>query len=353
MAEDTVMIVGIALGVLSIISVVTRIWARINKKAGLKWDDGMIIVSILAMIVTDVLAVYAIIQHPEGPEAATHATQTEDYSEADQEYTRLTWSLTVVYFFTVSSTKLSIIFLYHRLFFVERTLRRQIWALSIVVICYWFGSTIANLTNCVPMKYMWLNSLSDPRYCFNFNHYWLAVGLVETFIDILIIILPIKVILALQFTRKQKFAVLFVFLLGVFVIISGLLKTVFGYIPGSRQPSFENTQLWTTIHICTGIICACLPVCWPLISRLGRIQPAIWSGATWLRNYLSRGSRWSSRDQTATSHRPATGESGFNKLTNNFTSRGFDLTFSGDKGESQENIYPLSQVEHQKTASAV
>lgn len=52
------MIVGIALGVLSIISVVTRIWARINKKAGLKWDDGMIIVSILAMIVTDVLAVY-------------------------------------------------------------------------------------------------------------------------------------------------------------------------------------------------------------------------------------------------------------------------------------------------------
>ncbi|KAH7304790.1 integral membrane protein [Stachybotrys elegans] len=352
MDEDTILIVGIALGVLAIITVIARFAVRHNKKAGFKWDDWMILVSIVAMIITDVLAVYAIIVNPTGPEAATNATQTEHYSEADQEYTRLTWSLTVVYFFTVSSTKFSIVFMYHRLFYVDRSLRRQIWALSVIIGGYWIGCTGANLANCIPLKYTWVNSLADPRYCFNYNHYWFAVGIVEAVIDVLVLLLPIRVILKLQFSRQQKIAVIFVFLLGVLVIISGILKTAFGYIPGSRQPSFANTQLWTTIHICTGIICACLPICWPLITRLGRISPSTWSGTTWIRKYWYSPSGWSSREQQG-SNRPTTDERRFNKLTNNFTSRGFDVTFSSAGGETQEDEYPLSKMQYQSTTSAV
>ncbi|KAI1877510.1 hypothetical protein JX265_003518 [Neoarthrinium moseri] len=214
MGSDTIEIVGIVLGVLAIISVAARFYVRHSKKAGFKWDDWLILLSIVDMIVTDAVAVYAVSFNPTGPETATIATDTQDYDEADQLYTKLTWSLTVVYYFTASSTKLSILLMYHRIFSIDRALRRQIWALSIIVACYWIGCTVANLTNCIPMKYIWLNSLADPRYCFNYNYYWFAAGMIEALIDTLILILPIKAILGLQVTVRQRLAVISIFMLG-------------------------------------------------------------------------------------------------------------------------------------------
>jgi hypothetical protein len=156
----------------------------------------------------------AVTSNPSGPTTATVATESEDYDEADQLYTKLTWSLTVVYFFTASTTKMSILLMYYRLFNVDRGLKRQVFMLSILVLCWWLGCTIANLTNCIPLKYTWINSLADPRYCFNYNYYWFAAGLVESLIDILIFLLPIKAVLGLKFTTKQKVAVISVFMLG-------------------------------------------------------------------------------------------------------------------------------------------
>lgn len=234
MDDDIILIIGVVLGILAIIAVAARFYARYLKKAGVRWDDWLILVAIAAMIITDALAVYgsspdlqsqfcagdtlisciAISSNPAGAETATVATDTQEYSEADQEYTKIVWSLTIVYFFTTSSTKLSILLMYYRLFSVSRTFKRQIMFLSGLVGCWCVGCSIANLTNCIPLKYTWLNSLSDPRFCFNYNYYWFAAGLAESFIDILIILLPINAIRTLQFSRKQKFALSFVFLLG-------------------------------------------------------------------------------------------------------------------------------------------
>lgn len=236
MDDDVILIVGIVLGISAIIAVVARFYARYSTKAGFRWDDWLILVAIASMIIIDVLAVYgsssdlqsqrlavdelipfihvASSSNPTGPEAATNATESHDFSEADQQYNKLVWSLTIVYFFTTSSTKLSILLMYYRLFSINRALKIQIMLLSILVGCWFVGCTIADLTNCIPLEYSWINSLTDPRHCFNYNYYWFAAGLVESLIDILIILLPINVILALQLSRKQKLAVSFVFLLG-------------------------------------------------------------------------------------------------------------------------------------------
>lgn len=65
------------------------------------------------------------------------------------------------------------------------------------------------------MEYTWINSLADPRYCFNYNIYWFATGICEAFIDSLIFIIPIRAVLGLQLKPKQKFAVASVFMLGI------------------------------------------------------------------------------------------------------------------------------------------
>lgn len=65
------------------------------------------------------------------------------------------------------------------------------------------------------MKYTWINADEDPRYCINYNLYWLGSGLAESIIDFLIIIMPVRVVYRLRMSRGRKVAVVAVFLLGV------------------------------------------------------------------------------------------------------------------------------------------
>ncbi|KAF3003335.1 hypothetical protein E8E14_000770 [Neopestalotiopsis sp. 37M] len=214
MDDTTNTAVGSVMAVLAIAAVVARFYARYTKKSGYKSDDWLMLLALITMIGTDILGICAITSNPAGPERATNLTDTEDYTPADVLYTQLAWTTTLFYFTITSSTKLSILVMYNRIFSIERVFRRLVIILSVVVICFWIGCTVANLTNCVPMKYIWINSLSDPRYCFNYNYYWLSSGLVEAVLDVLILLLPVKAVMGLQFSRKQKVAVVSVFLLG-------------------------------------------------------------------------------------------------------------------------------------------
>ncbi|CAI6083273.1 unnamed protein product [Clonostachys chloroleuca] len=336
--EDTITAVGAAFAILSVLAVIIRFYVQFALKSGAKWDDWLILASLLLMLGIDVLSIYASSMNPTGPTTATVETESHDYSPKDQLYTKFSWTMSMVYFSVSATTKLSIIFMYKRIFDCDAPFRRLIFALAAIVIGFWIGCTVANLLNCIPMRYVWINSLSDPRYCFNYNIFWFASGLAEAVIDILIIILPIKIVLGLHLSIRQKIAVASVFMIGVVVILSGLLKAIFGYLPGSRQPSFFHTQVWTSVHCGTGIVCACLPVCWPLVVRIGKINMRSWAGPSFLRNYWYRLSGWVSTDRggkqsSGRSGRSREEEEGGFQLTNNFTSRGFDITFSGVDGE--------------------
>ena len=224
---------------LSIIIVVARFYVRYTRKAGLKWDDWLILMSLSSMIATDILAIcgsflfdshspdvcrplfasiltslLAITGNPNGPETATVATDTQEYGPDDVLFTKLNWAATMIYFTITSSTKLSILLMYNRLFSVDRLFRRLVLTLSGLVLCFWLGCTIANLVNCLPMKYVWINSLSDPRFCFNYNIFWFSSGICETVIDVLVLLLPIKIVFGLQLRTRQKLAIVSVFLLG-------------------------------------------------------------------------------------------------------------------------------------------
>lgn len=57
MTETTNTAVGAVMAVLAIIAVVARFYVRSNRKAGLKWDDWLIMVSLSTMIPTDIIAI--------------------------------------------------------------------------------------------------------------------------------------------------------------------------------------------------------------------------------------------------------------------------------------------------------
>jgi hypothetical protein len=120
-----------------------------------------------------------------------------------------------LYFTITSATKLSILFLYNRLFSVSTTFRYQAVFVGTLVVAFWIGCTVADLLSCRPLKWTWINSLEDPRYCFNYNIFWMASGAVEAFIDVLIVLMPVRIILSLHLNLAKKLAMTAIFLLGI------------------------------------------------------------------------------------------------------------------------------------------
>jgi hypothetical protein len=86
---------------------------------------------------------------------------------------------------------------------------------GILVVVFWIGCTVADLLNCRPLKWTWVNSLDQPEYCFNYNIFWMVSGVVEAFIDVLIVLMPVRMIVGLHLNLTKKIALTAIFLLGI------------------------------------------------------------------------------------------------------------------------------------------
>ena len=104
--------------------------------------------------------------------------------------------------------------MYNRLFSVDTAFRRQLVVSSIVVLGWWIGCTVATLASCIPLKWSWINGIVNPGHCFDYNIFWMASGVCEVLIDVLILTLPIRAVHRLQLSKKRKATVSFIFLLG-------------------------------------------------------------------------------------------------------------------------------------------
>ena len=230
---------GLVIG-LAIVSVAFRFYARTFTKAGLWWDNWLILASVLTTVLTVILLIWGMPRlrlvelhgtydltgtadhivltgtavDPLREKVLESTDPTYVYSPEDVLYLKLLSISAFLYFTIVSAAKLSIMCLCNRLFSRDATFRRQLIVTSVLVLGFWIGCTVATLTNCVPHKWSWINGLVDSRYCFNYNIFWVAAGTCEVFIDILILILPIQAVHRLQLLRKQKMTVIFIFLLG-------------------------------------------------------------------------------------------------------------------------------------------
>lgn len=136
------------------------------------------------------------------------------YTEHDQFYLKLAFITSVLYFTISSTTKLGILLMYNRIFFVSRSFRVQLYVVSSLVVCFWIGCTAATLTNCIPLHWSWVNGLADPRYCFNYNIFWMAAGIGEIVLDMLILAMPISVVLRMTLSFRRKLVVGSIFFLG-------------------------------------------------------------------------------------------------------------------------------------------
>lgn len=124
---------------------------------------------------------------------------------------QIVYTLTPFYGLTVTSSRLSILCLYRRIFVLGNF---QKVSLVVGVLCavWWLVFTIVSLNPCRPVRKFWMPE--TPGQCFNFNNYILVIGIIDLFMDATILVLPIRPVLNLQMSMTRKAMVCGIFLVG-------------------------------------------------------------------------------------------------------------------------------------------
>ncbi|KAE8448270.1 hypothetical protein EG329_009701 [Mollisiaceae sp. DMI_Dod_QoI] len=179
------------------------------------------------------------------------------------------------FYFTVLSyqlsltfTKISILFLYLRVFIVSNV-RPACYVVLAVVILYGVELFVTGIFICVPAAHFWESSQVSGTCIPNQPLYFTNVSL-NILTDISIILLPMPAIRTLVLPRRQKLGLYSVFALGLFVCIISILRVHWLVIATlSTDPTWDNIGIanWSAIEINTAIICACLTTLKPLLSH--------------------------------------------------------------------------------------
>ncbi|PNH45139.1 hypothetical protein VD0004_g2638 [Verticillium dahliae] len=185
----------------------------------------------------------------------------------------------ILYVTAVNVYKLSLLFLYIRIFPIH----------SVHLGGYICGglSTAWNLTcaftaafQCSPREKLWEPWLEGR--CINLFLAHLCIAVPSILLDIAILALPFPHVLPLNTTVGQKIMLMFVFLLGSYVVFTSIyrLRVFLLYSSDDISYTLASGCAWNVIEISAGAIAACVPTLVPLVRELVTLFTSVSSSFT-------------------------------------------------------------------------
>lgn len=178
------------------------------------------------------------------------------------------WLAQIVYKAAINLTKVCIILLYLRIFNKIRWFRWACWFLLGSVASYCLASVMATVFQCSPIERSFDKSIDG--HCVNNSQFWYANAGFSIATDIIILLLPMPLVYQLQVPMPQKVALMAVFALGFFVVVTSCLRiTTLDILATTPDTTYDITNvMWTIIEPNVAVVCACLPILRPLIVKL-------------------------------------------------------------------------------------
>ncbi|KAI9673328.1 MAG: hypothetical protein M1829_004094 [Trizodia sp. TS-e1964] len=254
---EVVVVSAILLG-LAYMAVGLRLLARHIRKARIGLDDYGVILS-LKIICTTMIAVGIF----DGAHFGLGKHSVRIGLDNFEKYLPLGYAFEVLYVVNITTTRFAVLLLYRRLF-IARSFRIALYTISIFVLAWGITFFFLILLQCVPIPSIYTQ---EDGYCLDRAKIFLPSAGIGIAIDFAILILPMPTVWKLEIPRREKFALMGIFLLGGFVCIASIVRVPFlADAVGSIDPTWNTLDgtLWSVIEICIGIVCACLPLLRPI-----------------------------------------------------------------------------------------
>ncbi|KAI1384251.1 uncharacterized protein F4822DRAFT_434190 [Hypoxylon trugodes] len=263
---------GICLGAATI-SVVLRFFSRRLSGSGLDKDDYCLFLSYV-LYVGYVASLNTITQFGYG----RHVILVTDF----RKFSILSLVTMSFYVFGMACVKLSIIFLYHRIFPGKR-FRNVLIVIAGIVSSWVFAAFFASIFSCYPVEKSWDSSI--PGKCIDYGTVTLAIGIINVLLDFLILGTPMHRLWKLHMSTRRKVLLSGAFATGCiacFVSIARLFyarKESMSSTSNVTMSDGEQTSIydpsWTDVwpgilsglEICTGIVACCTITYRPLIEK--------------------------------------------------------------------------------------
>ena len=154
-------------------------------------------------------------------------------------------------------------------FFVQKKDRIACYCMIAFVVAYGIQIFFTGLFNCKPIAFFWDKSIPGGT-CISQDVLWYMNAGVNFGTDIIILMLPVRVIYKLHMATRQKIVLLFIFALGYFTFIASIMR--FFYLKqaaNSQDVTWDlvTVSTWSMIEMGMAILAACLPTMKPLASR--------------------------------------------------------------------------------------
>ena len=190
---------------LATLFVALRIYTRLRINRSIGWDDYAALITLPFCIVHGVVLSIATRYG-----AGLH---TRDFSmNLKEQYSR--WTFVSVFFYLPSllGYKISILFLYLRIFNVDNNFRYCTWLVMFITFGYLFSNFWTQLFMCRPIIKYW--KLEIPGHCISYYNADHSYGSLNFITDLMILVLPLPLIWRIQLSLKEKFEVSVIFFLG-------------------------------------------------------------------------------------------------------------------------------------------
>jgi len=265
---------AIACAILSTAVVGLRWYTRARLVRCLGWDDYVILLSlILSWTMTALIAAAVAYGIGTYPSSTTNSTNNSTTTPSTIQKTLSLITILIVttnnlWALTVSVTKASILMQYLRIF-SSPALRRTCFVLLAALLPAVLWAVLGGTLLCRPVRKLW-----DPTVegggCMSAEKYWLSVAGLDIGLDVLVLVLPLPGIWGLRLPRRQKVALMVVFLLGFFVCAVSVVRLLTVFLvsrTGDLVQSGVWNIIWSAVEANVGIVCACLLALKPLVGR--------------------------------------------------------------------------------------
>ncbi|KAK4252367.1 integral membrane protein [Corynascus novoguineensis] len=238
-----------------------RIWARLIKGGKLTADDWTAVAALLFTLLTSGFLV-ASCQYGMGRHWVTIGPQ--DRFETNKYF----FMAQVTYKAAINLVKCCILLLYLRIFYIVRWFRYSCWALLSIVAMYCAASILVTIFQCRPVIRAF--DKDTPGTCIDTAKFWFANAGFSIATDIIILLLPMPLIWKLGAPKGQKYALMGVFAVGIFAVITSCLRvTTLDLFAKSPDNTYNiDNVMWTIVEPNVAVICACLPILRPLVVGL-------------------------------------------------------------------------------------